>query len=177
MTYARGTKLPIILAMANGPEGLTSVAYVERFGGKLEQASGYISKMTESGHLFRSKRKGHPLHWFTTSERAAEWAALPGNLNWVEQRKAAAAKRAEKRAAELAARRAVIAAAPVVTRYTAGPSKAAKPIPGEVDYSRAKLIQDVTPRPAAAYQALRLPPDPRYPAFAGRIGFYDEVTA
>lgn len=49
---------------------------------------------------------------------------------------------------------------------------------GEVDYSRAIWTRDTTDRPTAAYQALRLDPDPRWPSYSSQpFGVYDGVAA
>jgi hypothetical protein len=55
-----------------------------------------------------------------------------------------------------------------VVRYTAGDSKAAKPLQkgAPVDYSRARHTVAATPAEVAAHQRLRLEPDPRWPSFS-----------
>ena len=66
--------------------------------------------------------------------------------------------------ANLAKKAAAHKAEPMPARHTAGDSKIAKPIKNApIDYSRARRTDAPTPVEVAAYQRLKLAPDPRYP--------------
>jgi hypothetical protein len=73
----RGAVLALMRAMAAGPEGLTNAALAQRLDIAQTNIPGRISQAQRNGHLFRAARKGYPLHWFDTAERAAAWAAMP----------------------------------------------------------------------------------------------------
>ena len=73
----RDSVLALMRAMAAGPEGLTNAALALRLDIAQTNIPGRINQAQRNGHLFRAERKGYPLHWFDTAERAAAWAAMP----------------------------------------------------------------------------------------------------
>lgn len=73
----RGEVLALMLKLAAGPEGLTNSALASRLETAQSNIAPRINQAAANGHLFRSQRRGYPLHWFETAERAQEWAALP----------------------------------------------------------------------------------------------------
>lgn len=73
----RGAVLALMRAMAAGPEGLTNADLARRLDIAQTNIPGRINQAQRNGHLFRADRKGYPLHWFDTAERARAWANLP----------------------------------------------------------------------------------------------------
>lgn len=67
----------MMLKLAAGPEGLTNSALAARLETAQSNIAPRINQAAANGHLFRSQRRGYPLHWFETAERAQEWARLP----------------------------------------------------------------------------------------------------
>lgn len=158
---ARDPHWPIVREAAASPNGVTNAQVQTLLGIGAHSAGNKLSVMTHCGQLADVKLLGAPKHWFADQAAALAWAAACG------------------------ARLAAASRNPNPKRRTPGrPANVTVPDPWPALQGEAKphaeIVYTVAKPPAFVhpYQQRQLPPDPRYPSFAGMgPGLYDVTGA
>ena len=173
----RGEVLAMMLKLAAGPEGLTNSALAARLETAQSNIAPRINQAAANGHLHRSQRRGYPLHWFETAERAQEWAKLPPPHK--PQKLTAAVKKPIQKPVKTDLRFGKKPGPKALTDYhaekhTAGASKL-KALQADTPVSTDGVPYTYTPAPRGQFEPL---PEEVEPVFASMgIGRYLEVRA
>lgn len=176
------TKRDKIAELSRHPEGVRMSAIVAALGISGNLAGRHVGKMMLQGRLYRAERAGARLRWFDAAERAEAWSAMPAMepSEWAAPRRNAWAV-IERKPKPIRAPK-LVAIGGRIKNSTRQPSKAppklagsdqgknqvikAKPgvdatvtlkskpsdLRGAVDYSKAKITIDSTPKYDARYQ-------------------------
>lgn len=158
----RGEVLALMRAMAATPNGLTNADLAQRLDIAQTNIPGRISQAQRNGHLFRAERKGYPLHWFDTAERAAAWAAM------APLHKPELVAIPTGRAHTVMAKKKGPAA---LTKYAAQPTKPGVPAPVNIPETPQVAGQATTPASVVVAKGLSAGFDPRFQCGPGEKPF------